>query len=135
MPQQLVHPLYSDDPPKGVTIDEWQQVRIVLGRVVSVIGDAGPYFMVEWGNLKDKEPVCHAVMALLNLGKSPRAAEDLLTDGGYLGHTQPVQELYIRARNFMVQCAVVDSLPNVSQTGNAIIDEAQDRLGIAFSVR
>src|ERR1017187_9624075 len=135
MPQQMVHPLYSDDPPKGVTVDEWQQVSIVLGRVVSVIGDAGPYFMVEWGNLKDKGPVCRAVMALLNLGKSPRAVEDLLADGGYPGCTQPVQELYIRARNFIGQFAVVDSLSNVSQTGNAIIDEAQDRLGIAFSVR
>lgn len=131
----MVHPLYSDDPPKGVTIDEWQQVRIVLGRVVSVIGDAGPYFMVEWGNLKDKEPVCHAVMSLLNLGKSLRAVEDLLTDGGYPGCAQPVQELYIRAHNFISQCAVADSPSNVSRTGNAIIDKAQNSLEIAFSVR
>jgi hypothetical protein len=131
----MVHQLYSDDPPSGVTIDEWLQVRVVLGRVVSVIGNAGPYFMVEWGFLEDKESVCQVVMALLNLGKSPMAVEDLLTDGNYLGCTYPVQELYLRARNYIDQCAVNDAPSDVSQTGNATIDEAQNELAIAFSAR
>jgi hypothetical protein len=134
MTQPLVHPLYSDNPPKGVAIDEWMQVRAVLGRVVSLIGDAGPYFMVEWGNLEDREPVCRVVMELLHSGKSPRAVEDLLTEGGYSGCTHPVIEFLDRARCHLDKFVPIEQCSVASQTAVTVIDEAQNKLRIAFLV-